>query len=290
MISTADFHLSESRPSSRTDNYLEAQFNKFDFIARIADNDGLWLHAGDLFDIPKPSLYFVERVIRKFNEHQVKPYVICGQHDLPDHSLKDINKSGLGVLAAAGVIELIANLEPIEIVNEVFLYGVPFGLKPTQPKTHGFNILMIHELVIEDSPEWFGQRARTALKVLKEYEYDLILVGDNHKHFSRFYKDRLLVNHGSVMRKTKTQIEHQPKIFWTDFEDYKFIDIPIQEDVFDLTVKEEETVEEYDSFVEMLDDDTEIDLSFKNNLIRHIDINNIEESVRNKTLEFVNGN
>jgi len=291
MISTADFHLTENQPSSRIDNYFEAQFDKFDFIANTVKNDdGIWCHAGDLFDTPKPSLSFVEKVIRKFNEHQIKPYVIPGQHDLPNHSLKDVSKSGIGVLAAAGVIELILNTEPREISKDIFLYGVPFGCKPIKPKTNGFNILLLHELIIEDTPEWFGQKARNALKVLKEHNYDLILVGDNHKHFSKFYKDRLLVNHGSIMRKSRDQIYHQPKIFWTDFTDYKFIDIPISGNVFNLSSKDESIETEYLSFVNMLEGNVEIELSFINNLKLFINKNNIEESVKNKILEFTNVN
>jgi DNA repair exonuclease SbcCD nuclease subunit len=287
MISTADFHLGNYKPRSRKDDYLKAQLDKFNYVINLIKNDdGLWLHSGDLFDMPEPSLFFVEKIIKILKESDIQPYCICGQHDLINRSLKDINKTGLGVLAAAGVINLIMNLEPKQIKDDVWLYGVPFGLKPIKPKTEGFNILLLHELIIEDQPEWFGQSSRNALRVLKENKYDLIISGDNHKYFTKEYNGRLLVNLGSIMRKKIDQADHKPRLFWTNFNDYDIIEIPCEKDVFDLSVKEEIDEDYSSSFVSLLDDDSEVELSFLNNLEVLLDKNNIDIKVKNKIVEY----
>ena len=251
MISIADLHLSENRPSCRTDDYIETQLSKLDYLCKLSsDDDNIMTVSGDFFDIPKPSLYFVHKIIKTLKKYKIKIYCIPGQHDLPDHSIKDINKTGLGVLSAAGMVELILNPKlPIEIIKDIFLYGCPFGLKPIQPNNDNFNVLLWHEMIIQ-SKIWTGQKALSSNVLLRKFKYDIIISGDNHQTFIEEYKDRLLINPGSVLRKTIKQIKHTPIAFWTNFSNYEIINIPISNDVFDLSIIESNNSEKIDdSFV-----------------------------------------
>jgi DNA repair exonuclease SbcCD nuclease subunit len=290
VIATADFHLSENRPQCRKDNYIKSQLDKLDFICEnVKSDDGIWLHAGDFFDTPKPSLFFVREIIKGLKRHGVSPYIIPGQHDLPYHSLSDINKSALGVLSAAGVIHLITSTEPIEINDGVFLYGAPFGVKTIKPLTNGLNILLIHELIIKDKPEWFGQNARTALQVLDSEPYDIIISGDNHNFFYVEHDYRLLVNLGSIMRKTIGQIDHIPRLLWTDFDSYDIINIPHEKDVFrEIEIKNYRDTD-YVSFVDELSNKVEFSFNFINNLKNYINVNSVDDEVQKQIWRFVDG-
>jgi hypothetical protein len=288
MISIADLHLSDSRPSCRTDNYIETEFNKLDFLCRCAkEDDGILTVSGDFFDVPKPSLSLVRKTIKKLNEYKIKIYATCGQHDLPNHSIKDVKHSGLGVLAASGVIELILDPEePIKLKDDIFLYGCPFGLKPIQPNMDNFNVLLWHEMIINRTL-WSGQKALSSNVALRKFKYDIIISGDNHSYFIEEYKSRILINPGSVVRKTIKQIKHRPIAFWTNFSDYETISIPIEKDVFDLSLLDKEGSKEFDdSFVTLLDSKAEIELSFKENLNNYLVANNIKDKTIDKVREF----
>ena len=53
------------------------------------------LNAGDLFDSPKPSPELIAETILHLPN---KFYTVLGNHELPDHSLKQKHKSGMWVL------------------------------------------------------------------------------------------------------------------------------------------------------------------------------------------------
>ncbi len=274
MIFAADLHIRRTPPRARIDDYFQAQERKFRFILEQAQASPPLLVAGDFFHQSRPGPYLEQWAINLLREYDVRPIVVPGQHDLPGHSLEQILDSGLGVLAAAGLIELLTDprLFYQGKWNDLWLSitGVPYGLSPIDSITPTINnILLWHRMVINE-PLWPGQEADKAPALLRKYpQFDIIVTGDNHTTFAIAETQKLepgknydidkcqrwIINPGSMMRMTAAQTEHRPCIFKWESEKLEQIFLPIEQDVFDLS--ELEQAKEKDSrvqaFVDRLD-------------------------------------
>jgi len=297
MIAASDLHLRRTVPENRTDDFFAAQERKLRFILELAVEDPPLVIPGDFFEVPKPGPFMEQWVISLLKEYQVKPIIVPGQHDLPFHSLKEIPDSGLGVLAAAGVIELMDLSDPKKYCWSSYNYtiaGVPYGSVPpphwTFPPTNTrIKVLLWHHMVIND-PLWAGQEAEKAGAILRKYkQFDLIITGDNHQSFAisstlgikEEGKARWLINPGSMMRTKINQIDHKPCVFSWDGNRPIQIFLPIEPDVLDLSKSAEEKVrdERVAAFVERLGTEYDIGLSFKDNLIKFIRENPLDKPV-----------
>ena len=191
----ADFHLRDSSPRCRTDDYLETQKRKIAYVKELQQKYNCpILHAGDLFDKwnNNPSLLYL--AIADLPSEFIS---IPGNHDLPRHRSEYLNESSIGVLGIANRITL------------------------TDSYTIGKRrILMLHQFVWnEKRPSWIKDDSSAAMTLLKKYkEYDVILTGDNHETFVVQYKGRVLVNPGSLMRMDADQEHHKPVVFFYNAE------------------------------------------------------------------------
>jgi hypothetical protein len=309
MILCADTHLRSTRPRARIDDYFAAQERKFRFILEQAQASPPLLIAGDLLNAARPGEGLLRWLIDLLHEYEVVPVVVPGQHDLPGHSLDQIKNSGLGVLAAAGVIWLASDPTQIWWVGSEFfmnwcdrtaVVGVPYGMDPPQIDWCGATIpkiLLWHHMVINE-PLWPGQEADNVHSILKKYpQFDLIVTGDNHQTIicipgqnstvgRRFvhHQNSILVNPGSTMRMTASQVEHQPCVFRYQPETGHLsqLFLPIEPDVFDLS--ELEAAKDKDSrvtaFVEGLDSRWEAGLSFEKGLEEFFKANDTDPEVQ----------
>jgi hypothetical protein len=282
---------------------MATQERKFRFILEEAKKSPPLLIAGDFFHQSKPGPYLEQWVINLLKEYEVRPIVVPGQHDLPGHSLQQVNDSGLGVLAAAGVIELMLS-EPETLCWSSFDYtviGIPYGKLPPKGKLFQDDntrakVLLWHRMVINE-PLWPGQVADKAPAILRKYpQFDLIVTGDNHQSFavaeledakelsstSPKRKYRWLINPGSMMRMTATQVDHKPCIYKYENGAVEQIFLPIEDDVFDLTELQatKDKDERIQAFVERLNQEWEAELSFEKNLEKFFDANLTKEEVR----------
>lgn len=285
MILCGDIHARRTRPRNRKDDYWVAQDRKLNFICEQAAASPPWIIAGDLLDVAKPGEYLLRYLIDLFTSWEVKPIVIPGQHDLPYHSLKEINDSGLGVLAAAGVIDLLIddwlNYEGFSI------YGCPWGSQPpTSQAIQAYprpRILVWHHLIVQDQELWPGQEVILPGRLFRTHPtFDIFVTGDNHQTFAvaqTINKDgyeapgrfptKWVINSGSMMRMTTAQIDHKPCIFKYEGGVVTQLFLPIEEDVLDLTEREEAIIkdERIQAFIDQIHlDREEISLSFEANL------------------------
>lgn len=155
-ILSADIHLSESPPISRTDNYLETQSKKLKFLRELqAKYKCPVLDAGDIFSHWKPSPWLLSKAHAELPDNL---YTIPGNHDLPEHSIKLYYKSGLAVLEEVGTLTVFPGLNDASdrIINSneflLYVYAVPYngnldGIQVCESVNPDCRILIIHDTV-----------------------------------------------------------------------------------------------------------------------------------------------
>lgn len=235
VLCTSDWHIRYNRPRNRKDeNYFDTILYKINWILDQTKNYDIILQAGDMFDTWKISHvpYFLTKILSEIFLEKIwdkgkKIFSVVGQHD--QRYRCGLSDSPLSVLEVAEIV-WIAKEE--ELGDGVVLYGCGYGEEVPSPKSkEDFNILLIHKMITEDGPLWPGQTDYISGKAfLKKYPYDLVISGDNHQSFISTYRDKTLINCGSLMRSNVDQISHIPcaYIFDTDTRKYEKLEIPVE--------------------------------------------------------------
>lgn len=281
LILTSDWHLRDDAPPCRIDDFQEAQWGKVQEVSRLQQKyDCPVLHAGDLFHHWKPSPWLISRAIE---ELPMKFFTIAGQHDLPQHSLDLVDKSGIYALWTAGAIEWTEKAgnfgqDPADAKDDLSLWK--WNLTP------GRRVGVWHHFVWDGKVvPWPGCDEITAQQVLKKYpQYDLIVTGDHHKPFIYEYKGRLLVNCGCLTRQVADYANHQPRVYlWhadTNSVSIKYLNIADEPVVSREHIEEKEQRDQrIDAFISRLSDTWEVGLSFEENLKRFIGSNQLRKPV-----------
>lgn len=221
LIFMSDTHIRDTIPKCRTDDFLLAQEGKLKFVFDLSCKYNCPIViAGDLGHKAEWKNWLLSYliIIKRLTLQPV--FVIPGQHDLPYHELLQWKQAGIGVAKYSNTIKLLIK-DSYSIVGNskvnINLHPSPYDQKIPKIKNNNNpmikNILVTHRMII-DRPLWAGQVARTGYYYLKKYpQYDCILSGDNHQPFIHKYKNRLLVNCGSMMRSTADQINHKPRVY-----------------------------------------------------------------------------
>lgn len=294
-----DLHITDKRPINRTDqDYLETVFEKLDFIFETSKDKkcDVIVFPGDIFDSHRANDFLKSALINLILEYEHEDiYCVYGQHDLRYHS-SDKSNTPLNVLHSAEVIDIL-NDTPITF-NEISFYGASFGEDiPEIKDKEAFNILVTHRMIITEKL-WAGQEDFTRSNILlRNTDYDLIISGDNHTFFTAKYKDKNLINCGSMMRTTIAQEDHYPHIciFDTKTREVEKIPIPIS-DFHDIMDKEkaravDERNEELEAFIETLKEDSglndpNISLDFVRNISEYVKKN--EKELGQGVIDIIN--
>lgn len=286
-ILCADLHIRANVPISRTDDFLNAQWEKLNFIfALCEENKCPLLIAGDVGDKPQWPNWLLEKVMSIINQYKIDIFCILGQHDLPEHRLDYWQKSGCGVLDRSGSISIV---QERSVSDGIFdLYPFSYGVEIVEPEISKLpTVAMVHQMVVEKKDLWPGQQAPKGHELLKKFTgYDLILSGDNHGPFVSEYENRLLVNPGSMMRSTAAQIDHRPRVYkwYAETNEVEAVYLPIEQNVIDRThieVKQERD-KRMEACVTRMSDNFEIGLSFENNLEEYFRTNRTQKNVTDK--------
>jgi len=289
-ILTADWHIRTDTPICRTDDFFVAMESKIDFILDLSEeHDCPILIAGDVGHKPQWQNWLLEWAINKFEDSNI--ICIPGQHDLPNHRIDLFEKSGMGVLTAAGVID--SRIETFITLEDTFnLISFPYSaefnsIKINREKGNYLKIAITHQMVIENKPLWPGQEAPKGNSLLKKFPcYDLILSGDNHNPFVAEYQGRKLVNPGSLMRTTADQENHRPRVYlwYAENNEVEPIYLPIEKNVISRThidvAKERDNRNQ--AFIERVNNDVEIELSYENNLEAYFNKYRTQQSIKDK--------
>lgn len=298
----ADLHLDDSTPLCRTDNYWEAQKTKLIEIKKLQLKHACpFLIAGDIFNRAKSSPLLEAMAIRECPTMIGVP----GQHDLPDHNLEKYINSSLEVLTAAGIFTPLIDIKDREYSSKItFLVrsngtinlksaeveGFAFGTKfePSKDKKEGsLKIALMHAMVHKDKAihKKLENTSMAGLSLLKKSNYDLIVTGDNHKPFTVEYEGRLLVNCGSMLRKSADQIDYKPAV-WLWYADTNTVEphyLPIVKDAVSRTHIEDKEFKDnrMNAFVENLNTSYELSLSFRENMEAHFIENKTRKGIIN---------
>lgn len=280
-IAAADLHLRDDVPVCRTDDYLRAQQRKFGALCQAArDYHCPLLIAGDVFDSWRPSHRLVAEVIEQSRGLTV--VAVPGQHDLPQHNLALLGKSGLGVLEAHGW-HVLRNGLVDRIIDGITIAGYAFGEVP--PKGASPDIILWHVMTWVKEQPYPNCPAPRAVALLKKYHnVRLILTGDNHSSFiEELFAGGLLINPGSMMRMATDQLDHKP-CFYLIGEQTKTRSIPFaieQGVISDAHIqREHERDAKMEAFVKRVADDAEVGLSFEENMQRFLEANKTSMEVR----------
>jgi len=289
-IFCADTHLRSDTPRSRTDDFYKTLQTKFEFILQKGKElQCPILIAGDLGHRSSWPWSLYSWFIRIINYYDADIICIPGQHDLPNHRIDKMVDAPIGV---ADMSDFIIALNEEKITRKEFVvHGFPFGVKVSGkliPDT--VNIALTHQMVIEDKPEWEGQAGTKAITLLRRNNFDVILSGDNHKPFVVKYKNKLLVNPGSMMRSNADQANHKPRIYLYNAEenDVTPLFLPIEKDVLKEAPKDSENRKKrYEAFVENLQEDKGTTVKFEDNVERYFSTNRTRKNIKERVWEII---
>lgn len=270
-ILTGDWHLRDTQPTARTDDFWGAQWQVVDEIFKLAWNLGqerdsmtplTILHSGDLFNHWKPSPELLAKTIQVFKYWQPDFPIfrtIYGNHDLPQHNIELAYKSGIEVLKNAGLLEVLPGVHWQDEPSESDVINVA-----------DFKILVYHVMTWQRKEQSFKEdTSDPAKKLLKDNNFaDIILTGHNHIPFMEFGEHNTLYNPGSITRQSASQINIEPRVYilHSDGLAYPYI-LPYSEN--ELTTEHIEQKQERDerisAFVERLNKRQKF-ASFEDNL------------------------
>ena len=291
MILASDLHIRSTVPRARNDDFAGAMEQKLRFILDLARQSPPLITGGDLLDVARSDQELEGWLIRLFREYGVEILTVPGQHELPNHSLAQYNRSSLAVLESAGVIRVLTkDRGPIIHVNGWAFWGLAWGEEPDESMQDRKrkNMLIWHKMVTE-VPLWPGQEVVQPTGLLRKLPwYKLILTGDNHNTVfispssDLDGRERWLVNPGSMLRMTAAQVDHRPCVFRYENDILEQIFLPVKSDVLDLTQLQEEKARDgrIEAFVERLNTTVEMGLDFEANLKSYFEENPVSDSVR----------
>ena len=310
-ILTADWHIREDVPVCwGKEDFLSTQNNR---LQKINDFGIPILHAGDVFNKAKSSNACLYTLLNNFQEQSILP--IPGNHDLPNHSISNLDQSSFGVMKKTQIFIGHINVPgwPLTYVEknksiQTFIFGIPYGedikefyqkIKKSIPDIEKYyeldfndckKVLLLHYMTYKNVLPFPGCTSNSAIKLLKQYPlFDLIVTGDNHKPFTEELDGRILVNPGSIIRQSAIE-NHKPRIYLWDALSNK-IKIyylsnepdPINTEYLD---KEKNKEKRINVFINRLDE-TEVGLSFEKNLKEFFAVNKINKDVENKIWEVI---
>lgn len=316
-IIVGDLHIRRSSPTARKDNFFETQIKKVQWILEMAEKRlaSFVIWPGDLFHHHDMPDVLKTTYIRMFGSdaaltHQLRHFVIFGQHDMRYHS-SDRDNTPLGVLLAGGCnVERLNVNTPVELTDgyghTVHIYGSDWAEEDVPVFDRAPNaryIWVMHRMVV-DEKLWEGQTEMIYADDLLESfpEFDLIVTGDNHRTFTASRKveeeDEVrttrLVNPGAVMRSTASELAHKPVVYlWdskTNAVEPLYIPIAPADDVFDteMVAKEKDRDAKMEAFGKGLAAPKRITTNFRDNVRAYCKENELPKSVLAVIEEIMN--
>lgn len=212
-ILTSDWHIWGTAPLYRADepDWFKAMERPLRAIKRFQKQNGdiPVIIAGDIFDFYNPPPATVNWLMRKMPRNV---YAIPGQHDLQNHKLDLIEKSGFWTLVEGGKITY---LNPdfentVEVKGfEVKIVSKPWNYEPAIPEKGDVDILLYvaHQYIYSNQQNcYIGADEKGDISKQQDFlnEVDVAVFGDNHIPFNYTLKNSKktkIVNCGTLLRR-----------------------------------------------------------------------------------------
>lgn len=282
----SDLHLSLQKPHCRAeDDWLAVQESYLNQLKDIAKDLPI-IFAGDLFDRWNSQPELINFALKHLPDGMV---CIPGQHDLPNHQLDQVHRSGYGVLVEAGKIRDISG-GATGNMGGFIAFGFGWGQKIEPPEETGslIRLAVIHR--------YCGAKGKTYPGAPKdcyfsEYAnqlkgYDAAVFGDNHMGFQGKAGGCSLINTGTFIRRKSDEKEYQPRVgvlysdgsiktkyletndkFWTEDDEREELPIDMQD------------------FIQGLEELGEHGLNFREAVETHLKTEEIDERTKQIILE-----
>jgi len=194
-VATADWHATFRNTPCRSDNLRETLLTK---LRIIYGRSVPVIAAGDLLDSHDES-YEVASMLHEVVRTGTTLFVY-GQHDLPQHNLKEAKRGGTHFLSktlssfARLQLDLYYELDTCSNLHPVQVYGCSWGEKfdPAVLKKSDYRILVVHRSVWSQkntNSYYYGVLDKNSVDVLHSKpefsSFDLVISGDNHGAFIR---------------------------------------------------------------------------------------------------------
>jgi putative phosphoesterase len=273
LIITSDWHLRDTTPICRVDDFETTQWKKVDFISRLQRRLKCpVIHAGDLFEKWKPSPYLLAKTI----EHLPKDfYTIYGNHDLPQHNIELKNRCGVYVLKKANVLTVIDGRHWNVDYNENQWFEI-----------EGRKIHMAHMMTYQGKTPYPGCTDTPASGLLRKYkDFDLIITGHNHMQFVEKHNGRLLLNPGSLTRQSSNERGWKPCVWVWCAKDNSLeqVFLPVELDAVQVPeriAEKEQREERIDAFISRLNTEWGEEMDFEANIRKAIAVNDVPKSIQ----------
>ena len=117
ILHITDSHGTVKGPESRKDIYYITFLRKLYELGYVIKKEkiDIVIHTGDLFHTARVSDKFAGQVSEMIKAWQVPVYVVPGNHDIEGYTTDTIDQTKLGLLAKAGVINLLDRDNPLNI-------------------------------------------------------------------------------------------------------------------------------------------------------------------------------
>lgn len=215
----SDPHLSLTPPPLRSEepDWFAAMKRPFDEIKAIQKiHECPVFCCGDIFDRwnspPELINWAIDTLPRTV-------YSIPGQHDLPEHSLLQIERSAYQILVKMNIIP---HIEKGLLDDNLWVRSFPFGEHCHPCKldldSSKIKIALIHQYNWITGAQHKGEISHTQHvdSTRKEFQgYDFIFSGDNHIPFDLYINSRktVFVNCGSIIRRKSNDMDWHPSIW-----------------------------------------------------------------------------
>jgi len=285
-IVTSDWHLRATKPRCRLDDdWFSFQENIVSYIINKANEYKCDIKIiGDIFDTPNVPSIIASMFIRQVSKCEKGIEFIAGNHDLPFHSLDNINNSTIGII-----------YEAAQHHSKIY-HGISCGLWNDFGKLsiNGLcqtGLVFTHQLVFENKksvpPNSDGLTSSDILELYPTANW--IFCGDNHTSFHYEKNGKHVVNPGCINRQSSDQKNYRPIIYFIDIdkEIVEEINLPdIEKIVDDSYIIEQESKESrIAAFVEKLKKNEVVELDFMKNIEKALLIN---KKLSKETVNMVN--
>ncbi len=264
----SDLHLTSQVPDCRDpETWIQDQEGMLNVLIDTVNGYKVPLCiAGDIFHRSKEDPIIESMIIRKLLQLDYPCYTIPGQHDMPGHSYERLNESSYDVLRATRAIHHCPAYEPLKY-DCAYLCGVPYGqdISGTNWKRDNL-VLMAHQMVYTLEPFPGAPESGNINSVYKQIKaFRLAVFGDNHQGFVHKKKDKMIINCGVAIQRTRAEIEYQPYAYllYSDFSIEK-IKLPTTDKFIKKVQKRSQ--DQFDVFISTLKEKQEVSLSFRENL------------------------